>query len=388
MQFLSMRQHSGLPMLLVALLTACQPKAISMTPEETHRVEAITANMTTRCVGRYLIDMPQSFVLNSESTTEIEGVKVAVRPMDKHLFDMTLEAREMELRRKHIIGKPTRPFMKRIEAAPVIEVGKVFNRAKGVGESELGRTLELLAWREGYEVRMSINATDGTDIPFDASAIGTPFEASERELWDKYRTRNDTPEKLAHLLKVYERISGRKDNEIPSIPGLCIPNGFVAGADREGQETDAVYHLADAPDVWFGFGSSDAIKEDSTLLQRSPRAEKAMAKEDAKLLRKGTRTIHGQVYEEVLMGNTLEQDGIRGSMFMMYGNELRSDPLQPFVDLGFRNGNRIPVPELTMAEKDKLRLNEILTKATLTHAEALAIWDKVSATLRPRPGAF
>lgn len=388
MQFLSMRQHSGLAMLLAALLAACQPKAIPMTPEETQRVETLTANMTTRCVGRYLIDMPQSFVLNSESTTEIEGVKVAVRPMDKHLFEMTLTGREAELRRTHMDGKPSRPFLKRIEVAPAIALGKVFNRAEQSGAAEFGRTLELLAWQNGYEVRMSINATDGTDIPFDTSVIGTPFEASEKEVWDKYRSRNNTPEKLAHLLEVYERVSGRKDTEIPSVPGLCIPNGFVAGTDREGQETDAVYHLADAPDVWFGFGSSDAIKEDSTLLQRSPSAEKAMAKEDAKLLRKGTRTIHGQEYEEVLMGNTLEQDGIRGSMFMMYGNELRSDPLQPFVDLGFRNGDRIPVPELTMAEKDKLRLNEILTKATLTDAEAVAIWDKVSATLRPRPNAF
>jgi hypothetical protein len=72
----------------------------------------------------------------------------------------------------------------------------------------------------------------------------------------------------------------------------------------------------------------------------------------------------------------------------MYGNELRTDPAQPFIDLSFHNGNRIPVPDMSMEQKDELRLNEILTKATLTEAESLAIWDKVSATLRPRPGAY
>ena len=198
----------------------------------------------------------------------------------------------------------------------------------------------------------------------------------------------DTPEKLALLLQVYERISGRKDTEIPTAPGLCIPNGFVAGANREGQETDVVYHLVDAPDVWFGFGSSDAVREEDTLLQRSPRAERALAKAGTKILRKGTRNIHGQAFEEVLLRNTVEQDGLRGEWFMMNGNELRTDPAQPFIDLSFRNGNRIPVPEMSMEQKDELRLNEILTKATLTEAESLAIWDKVSATLRPRPGAF
>lgn len=376
MRFLSMRQHSGLAMLLVALLTACQPKAISMTPEETQRVEAITADMTTRCVGRYLIDMPQSFVLNSESTTVIEGVKVAVRPMDRQLFELTLAGRLAELEGTKFRGSLREfPFIRARNPLPSPFIGVLIDRARSINEGRLGRTLEALGWKDGYEIKAHINAIDNT-FPEDAN------DSIAKQLG------NDTPEKLAHLLKVYELVSGRKDTEIPSVPGLCIPNGFVVGADREGQDTDAVYHLADAPDVWFGFGSSDAIKEDSTLLQRSPSAEKAMAKEDAKLLRKGTRTIHGQEYEEVLMGNTLEQDGIRGSMFMMYGNELRSDPLQPFVDLGFRNGNRIPVPELTMAEKDKLRLNEILTKATLTDSEAVAIWDKVSATLRPRPGAF
>jgi hypothetical protein len=388
MQFLSMRQHSGLAMLLAALLTACQPKAISMTPEETQHVEALTANMTTRCVGRYLIDMPQSFVLNSESSTVIEGVKIEVRPLSRRLFEIELDGYEAELRRKHIIGKPNRPFLKRIEAAPVVAVGKVFNRAEGVGESELGRTLELLAWRDGYEVRMSINATDGTDIPFDTSVIGTPFENSGRRIWAEYKDRNDTPEKLAHLLKVYERVSGRKDNEIPSIPGLCIPNGFVAGADREGQDTGAVYHLSDAPDVWFGVTSDGTVGGGSTLFERSSELEKGMKQADVKTLRRTARSMHGEDYEEWLFTNTPYQDDVRGTKFVLHGNEAGSKPDQPFIKLALYNGDRIPVPELSMQQKDKLGLNAPLPKATLTEAEALAIWDKVSATLRLRPNAY
>ena len=74
-----------------------QPKAIPMTPEEAQRVEALTANMTTRCMGRYLVDMPERFVLNPVSTTQIEGVKVAVQPMLKQHFEMALEAVIVEL---------------------------------------------------------------------------------------------------------------------------------------------------------------------------------------------------------------------------------------------------------------------------------------------------
>jgi hypothetical protein len=376
MQRICLGVFRQITVVLTALLVACQPKANPMTSEETQMVDGITANMTTRCVGRYLIDMPERFVLNSESTTKIEGVDVAVLPMNKWWFDKNLEGKQIELSRLRFnSGRSEMPFVRSITPLLGTSVGILIDRAEGPDTSRLSRTLELFGWRDGYQIKAFINATDNSFPEHANDSIAK-------------RLGNDTPEKLAHLLKIYDRVSGRKDTEIPTTPGLCIPNGFVAGADRQGQGTDAVYHLADAPDVWFGFGSSDSIKEKDTLLQRVPLVEKAIAESGEKVLRKGTRNIHGQKFEEFLMGNTPEQDGIKGSRFLMHGNELRVEPLQPFVHLGFYNGNRIPVPELSMVQKDNLRLNEILTKATLSDTQALAIWDKVSATLRPRPAAY
>ena len=64
--------------LFAALLVACSPQTTPMTPEEAKRVEALTAKMTTRCVGRFLLDLPAEFVLNSQSSTEIDGVKIEI----------------------------------------------------------------------------------------------------------------------------------------------------------------------------------------------------------------------------------------------------------------------------------------------------------------------
>ena len=80
-----------------------------------------------------------------------------------------------------------------------------------------------------------------------------------------------------------------------------------------------------------------------------------------------------QTHEEWLFINTPEQDGVQGSNFLMHGNELRTDPAQPFIEFKLHNGNRIPVPDLTMVEKDRLGLFKPLPKATLSDAEALAI---------------
>ncbi len=277
----------ALALILVAFVAtfvaACQPKATLMTPEESLRIETMTAKMTTRCVGRYLIDMPQSFSLNSESTTTVDGVNVSVRPMEKRIFELRLESREAAMRRPWVPGAYAEPKLMRIESTPSIVIGKVFNRTREShlpGGLDIARTLDLYAWRDGYEIKLTIDSIDASDPRYSAD-----------NYWKNRGS--DTPNKLALLLQVYERISGRKDTDIPTAPGLCIPNGFVAGADREGQETDAVYHLVDAPDVWFGFGSSDAVREESTLLQRSPRAEKALEKAGTKILRKGERNIHG-----------------------------------------------------------------------------------------------
>lgn len=360
---------------LLALLTGCQPKALSMTPEETQRVEAITANMTTRCVGRHLIDMPQSFALNSESNTEIEGVKIQVKPIDKRLFEMTLEMREAQLKRETIIGTYYGhgvPSLLKVHRLPANE-GVIFDRSRS-RESPVLRTQELMAWKGDYLIQMYV---DSRDMSQD---IDKPDPTDTRK--------TDTPEKLTHLLKVYERISGRKDTEIPSTPGLCIPNGFVTGASREGQDTGAVYHLHDAPDVWFGITSDGTIGAMSTLFQRASELEQGMARAGVKTLRKAERNIHGESYEEWLFTNTPYQDDVRGTRFVLHGNESGEKPDQPFLRLALYNGDRIPVPELSMEQKDRLGLNAPLTKATLSEAEALGIWDKVTATLRPRPGAF
>lgn len=375
MRHLRQRPMPRTAYVLAVLLTACQPKATPMTPEEQQRVEFLTANMTTRCVGRFLVDMPERFVLNTVSTTRIDGVHIQVKPMDARLFELALEGRAAQLKRETIIGTyygHDVPSLLKVHTLPANQ-GVVFDRSRSQ-ESPVLRTQELMARKGEYLIQMYV---DSRDMSQD---IDKPDPTDTRK--------TDTPEKLAQLLKVYERVSGRKDTEVPTVPGLCIPNGFVAGAERRGQETDAVYHLEGAPDLWFGFGSSDAIKEKTTLFDRAPDVERSMKDGGSKTLRKQKRTLHGQAYEEWLFINTPEQDDVRGAYFLMHGNELRTDPAQPFIEFKLHNGNRIPAPEMGMEEKDRLGLFRPLTKATLSDTEALTIWDKVSATLRPRPGAF
>lgn len=346
-----------------------------MTPEETQYIDQMTSHMKPHCVGRYVISLPESFVLNSESNAEVEGVKIKVVPMSEVRFKAELAQRERYLQKKHMDGDLQNPFLKGAVSLPDKVEGKIFNRAEKPGSLDVARTLELWAWNYGFKIQASINAVDASDTKY----ASDPY-------WKKRG--NDTPQKLAHLLKVYERVRGRGQGEIPAEQGLCIANGFVAGPPVVDEGVQIAFDLKGTPDVYFNFTEDGTLHEKTTLLQRSSQVESEMSQSGTQTVRKGQRTIDGHPYEEWLMkGPTPAQ--VAGTMFTLHGNEVAEGAAKPFVSLVLYNGFRVLQPAgLTLEQQEQRGLFKDLKKATLSEAEAVALWDKVTATLRPRPGAF
>lgn len=349
------------------LTTACQSKAPEMTPEETRRIADLTERMSPRCVGRYLIDLPERFVLNSESTTELEGVKARVAPMGRGEFDATLRQVDARMRQEKIYGED-RPSLLATHEIPGGH-GQVFNRS-ATREIEQARTLELHGWKDGYRFELLLNATDMT-------------RAKRIREGDTRRT--DVQDKLTHLLKVYERIRGRKDTEVPSEQGVCFANGFLQGPATDAENVEFHHQWQDAPDVYFSYTVSSGIgPEDDTLLERGPAIEANLAKVNGKTLRHGARVSSGIPFDEWLM----QRQSAHGVMiydFTLEANSKHGNAAHPLLHVDLTSGLERPAPSSTSgaipAERPPL-------KATLGPAESLALWDKVTATLRPRPGAF
>ena len=103
-------RHFSLAIALV--LSGCSYEIPEMTPEQANNIERLTARMTTRCIGRYLVDLPEDFVLNTVSRTEIENTRIQVIPTTKLLFNDALSQRESHLRNTHMDGEPNNPFLK------------------------------------------------------------------------------------------------------------------------------------------------------------------------------------------------------------------------------------------------------------------------------------
>ncbi|MFN3416646.1 MAG: T6SS immunity protein Tli4 family protein, partial [Caldimonas sp.] len=199
--------------------------------------------------------------------------------------------------------------------------------------------------------------------------------------------RNNVEEKYTHLLNVYGRLRGRSDEEIPSEPGDCFAHGFLRGGPLEDVDITTFYHLQDAPDVFVMFSHSTQVWEDDTMLQRSHSIERQLAAAGIKTLRKGPRTIHGLPYEEWLSREpeTVTSARVPGHGLTLHGNEAAKDPRKPNIEFTFYNGHYIPWPPRSLEEAAKV---PDLTRATLSEGQVLALWEAITATLRPRPGAL
>lgn len=352
-------------------LTACSPKAPNMNPEEAAYIDRLMQQVVPRGVGRYLIDFPEALVINPVTSSVIEGVTIEVVSMSRAAFDARFDAYKSKLLQTKLPGAGN-PYLRSATALPNQFIGAIFDRAEDATSSDrMARTLEVWAWQSQYFLSARINAVD-TSFPEDAG------DSIARQL------KTDVPEKLDHLLHVFSRVRGRKDNEIPTDQGDCIANGFVAGPPSAQQAINVSYQLQGSPDLYFNFNHTTAVRERDTLLERTAQVESEMQSSGTQTVRKGQRDINGLPYEEWLMRGPTP-NGVPGTMFMLHGNETASDPAKPFVELGLFNGFRVPAPERTLEESAMLKN---LEKASLTEALALGLWDRVTATLRVRPGAF
>ena len=333
-------------------------------------MDALTAKMVPKCVGRYLIDVPSQMVLGINTKTFIDKVDIASKPMARSLFDLEIKQREAELREDHLDGKPQQPTLKEIIPLEGL-TGKIFNRSE-YRSSNVLRVLELHSWKDNYSIKMLIGARDM------AYAVG-----DESDIHDKRKT--TVPEKLAILLKMFSNIRGRADAEIPTEQGVCFANGFMRGPAGSGEDLGMSYMLRDQTDVYLHIESDSGIRESTTLLDRSREINAMVKVSEGRTIRKGKRSSNGIDFEEWLIaGNTDEPVGfggyVKGHFFTSEANSKIGSAKTPLLNIDLHNGQRPDQP-------DDAEYSEI-TKASLSEPEAITLWDAIMRTLRPRPGAF
>ncbi|MGV3347127.1 T6SS immunity protein Tli4 family protein, partial [Enterobacteriaceae bacterium LUAb1] len=229
-------------------LSGGYPPAMTLTTQEAAVVNPFLDKMTTRCVGRYLIDMPASFSVTSDNVMAfISDAPVKTQRLDRPAFAQKIRLREEALKKEQTVNPQDMPFLKQVYPLPQGMEGIIFERNRDISMPDSARTLEAHFYTNGVAVMIEIRARNGLSSRYDDDRKDIP------ELYG-----NTVPAKLAELTHLLTRITGRKEGEIPRQAGFCLPEIFIAdGEEKHKEELDLTYTSNDFAKTDFDFSTDN-----------------------------------------------------------------------------------------------------------------------------------
>jgi hypothetical protein len=364
----------GIVLAICAAIISCKPTAV-MTETERKSMNELIQNMQTHCVGRYLIDVPRDFKLGTSQAVGYSR-NVVIKSLGK-MSKVQFEQKMAQIQALYASKKHRKGWKYLYETLSVSSDITLFHRLESDSDmTEDSRGIEGYRWSNGFAIGMEAKATD-------ADMEKAKDGAMTRKLGD------DVPQKIALLTKMLTNVQGRETNEIPKEPGFCFNDGFLPGRAGEGKELEIDEELSGGlfnkktPDIHIHFETSTHYKQRELLLQ-GDNLDKLLALKNARVLRKGEVALAGVaqtqewlVYGDTDDGNLVNGKQPRGHYFKIEGNTLVSNPLAPRVALTMRTGQAVREDENSMSTT---------SDSSLTDAQALALWDAISKSIRLRTG--
>lgn len=335
------------------------PQKINLTAQENDVVNTFLDEMTTRCVGRYLIDIPKSYSVTSDNVLAfINDEPVKTKRIYRLAFEQKIRLREEALRQEKTVNSEDMPYLKQVYPLPVGMEGVIFERNRGVSMPDSARTLEAHIYTNGVAVEIEMKARNG---------LSSRYDDDRKDIPEIYG--NTVPAKLAELTQLLTRISGKKDTEIPQQAGFCLPELFIAdGAVKNKEEIDITYTSNKYLRADFDFSTDNFNKTNDTMLDRSAEMNKDITAAEGRTIQKGKREINSLYTEEWLVFGNTDNDE-KGLRFVFHANENVTQANSPWMYISFLQRG--------LSGNNQLSENE-----------AVSAWEKITGTLRLRPGAF
>ena len=361
----SVQKFTLLALLASSMLLATPTLAATLPPitqKESAVINTLFAETKPQCIGRYIIDVPQSFNNQLHDMIFIDDFKISSKWVYPPAFQQRVRLREQELRDS--INKPGNdpqngPFIKEKILLPEGK-GVIFDSNRP-GSDDLYRRLEAHVY---VNMVAFIITTDIRDF-------SAPKYKERKAEYLKTTTEDQTntkPAKLAALQSLISRLSGRKDEEIPRGKGLCIPNGFIR--DDGATHNEKVTFRYENDDFFFGAEMNNTIKgSDDTLFNRSAEINKALKTSNKYSIKKMALAPGGIPSEAWLFGGNqtitdpVTNEDVKNIFydFMLYANERYATPVKPNLIVGISS------------EYKKTRYSE---------AQMIEIWDRLVNSLR------
>ena len=337
--------------------------------------------LTTRCIGRYLIDLPTDLVMTPGGGQTIDGVELTVTRATAEEYKKALAQRTAMLTAAVVSRKGVQyPALRNSVPLPAGTDGVLFDRAKLEGVAgRMARVLEVLAWRDGYLVKAEVAGVD-TSFP----------EEKDNETLHAH-VKSDVAEKTRLIIDVVSRTSGRADSEIPSQQGVCIVNGLVRGAPTAGESIGAIYQFANTDNLFMRIASSSLSRGKNTILDRIETTRPMIEKAKGKIFKKAKRDVGGMNGYEAAYSVLTDEDAERGRImidrFRFELNSAEGSARKPILTVELSNGESLS--DGSDEENDDNEAPAVALKpAPLSTAVAESMWNKIVPTIRTRPNAL
>ena len=345
-----------LPLLVVS---ACGRQLAPLTEQEKHNVSGLTQNLRPYCVGRYLIDMPADVLMSGGA--KVQGVTIDSEAMTHEAYLQEVESRKSKLRETKSID--SYPFLYADNEVNGADTHYFIYRGN-LSDGPANRVFEAYKWDHGYRFKLGV---EGSDYLHPDQTNKPYIQALE--------VKNDVPEKTRLIFDLVKRLRWRGEDEIPRDPGLCFLGAFLPGKATANEDVGAQFVFPDNRDVSLGLGSNSGIREPNTLLQRGEEINRDLVPRGGRTVRKGVVELQGINAEEwIFTGKT--DSGVQGTKCLLEANSTTSDAQSPLLTLDLDVGST------------NAFMQDRIEAASMSESEAVALWDVISRSLRPRPNAF
>lgn len=296
----------------------------------------------SHCFGRFVIDLPPNAVIRP--SYRLWGVSLEKLQDSASAIGGILDARERELRAQPHRKSNGSMFVRRIEFGP---------GSRGI-----------------YSWSSSVNSEI---YRLEAYAVARP--AAQVYRW-RPEISYDREERAMLRTKTWtSNLRSREPLEIPTDPGFCINDGFIAGSAFQVEGFRIGVSFPDHPGAQFLFRSSTGAEE-NRLLERMGGFLMGVAKLAAGIttLKKGVRNI-GQIQAEEY-ATAGSQDGQRLYSFTWESQGKDDSITEPNL-----------AAQLGVLERNPDDQGKPPPPAFASDAEAVALWDAIVESIRLRPGA-
>lgn len=340
---------------VILLFSPILVKAEPMRTPPPVKIDYISSKPMTRCAGRFLIDIPEKFIAKNNNRSQINSVIISSQqPISLNDFNFILKKREADLRdesKQYFFDETDKPFLKAVESLPNNMPGIIFNRNQSRGLTDTLRILETYYWNNNVLMQLEIKADDGSAEKY-----------AEKRKKDPSLYSTNISEKRQDILNLIPRLQGWDNIHIPQEQGSCYTNVFIKGPANITEDGTNGYLYIDKEKreaISLIIDYNSFIKEKTTMLQRIAKSDVVPG---GKVIRKGVVKLPHMpnAYAEEL----LTEDSNGKLDFALLINERSGSMKTPYTGITLRDGGALNVKE------------------------ALAIWDEVIPTIRPRPGAF